>query len=103
MKQNVIQYDYLLKDIIKHVASPLQKLPTGDKTQFIKLCNAFLDDVISNLQIMDVYLASLQNYLQNDGLMNSNELYSFQQLGGNDPYYSKYLKYKKKYTQLKNK
>ena len=95
MKQNVIQYDYLLKDIIKHVSTPLQKIPSGDKTEFLKLCNAFLDDIISNLQIMDVYLASLQNYLQNDGLMDSNNLYSFQQLGGQDPYYLKYLKYKK--------
>ena len=57
---------------------------------------------MENLNIMDLYLAGLQNYVTNDGLMNQNDLYTFQQLGGMEAtYYKKYLKYREKYLILK--
>ncbi|VVU95437.1 hypothetical protein CPAV1605_1188 [seawater metagenome] len=104
IKSSTVQYDYLLKDIINHVMMPLQKISnfTGDPV-FIQNCNNFLEDVLHNLNVMDIFLAGLQNFIQSDGLMNQSDLYSFQQLGGMDKiYYQKYLKYRQKYMNLKN-
>ncbi len=104
-QKNVYQYDYMLKNIINLVQEPLSKRKeVFDKKGFDEKFDQFLNDVLDNLDVIDKFLAGLQNFVQADGLMNQNDLYTFQQLGGQeDKYYRKYMKYRHKYLALKNK
>ena len=99
MENSVVEYGFKLKQIINHVTDPLKK-SSDNQEEFITNCINFLNDVISNLNIMENFLTSLQTYLATSGLIKGNELYNFDVLGGS--YKQKYLKYKQKYLKLKN-
>jgi len=66
-------------------------LPDDRKAEITQLVREY------NMLDLNTYVS-----LQNQNIINSKFLGSLKMTGGNDIYYSKYLKYKSKYMQLKN-
>ena len=53
MRQTVIEYDYLLKDIIKYVSMPIQKgAPLGKNAEYDASLKSFIQDVNQNLILL---------------------------------------------------
>ena len=92
--ESILSYNYQLKEIIFFVKDILQK--SNNSNEFNKNFIKLIQNIILNLELMDDFLASLNNYIQKDGLIEENNIYNGKQLGG-DIYYNKYLKYKIKY------
>merc|ERR1711991_481908 len=64
----ILTYNYQLTEIINFVKDILNKKDSMDYNEFLKNFKIFIQNIISNLVIMDNFLASLNNYIQKDGL-----------------------------------
>jgi len=96
--ESILTYNYQLKEIIFFIKDILQK--SNNSNEFNKNFIKLIQNIINNLELMDDFLASLNNYIQKDGLIEESNIYDAKQLGGNN-YYNKYLKYKNKYINNK--
>jgi hypothetical protein len=96
--ESILTYNYQLKEIIFFIKDILQK--SNNSNEFNKNFIKLIQNIINNLELMDDFLASLNNYIQKDGLIEESNIYDAKQLGGNN-FYNKYLKYKNKYINNK--